>query len=124
MADAPPSFATWLWTGGVVAIGAGLKWTWDKLTTLRATREAKLSAREEEYVAKMEARLAAAEKRLDDQEAELERHRIALAILVAKEARTNPGSAELLQVQSILGTAFPLHLSIPADMTEKLKDMQ
>lgn len=114
-----PTPSGWFWGGGILSAGWGLKWAWDKISNWRVSREAKLEAREESYVAKLEARLSAVETILATQGEELERHRLALGILIAKEARIDPHSTELMQVRAILGASFPLHLT-PTDMTEQL----
>lgn len=114
------SVASWmLGGGGLIAFGSGLKWAWDKISNWRASREAKLEAREDEYVKKLEERLVAVEKLAEHHSGELERHRLALGILIAKECRTDPNSTELMQVRAILGASFPVHLT-PTDMQASL----
>ena len=111
--------------GGLVVIGGALKWLWDKITTLRATREARLEAREREYVAKIEARLKAVEllvgeqaKTIYDQGRELERHRLAIALLVNDVGTHRPTATVLDQVRAILGDAFPLVVPNPAEIAD------
>ena len=119
MSDQPDA-ATFLWGGGLISIGAGGRWLIEKWTKWRASREARLEAREDEYVKKLEARLAAVEGVVTAQGKELESHRVAIAILIAKVAREDPSAPELMQVRDILGSAFPIHVHLPADMREQL----
>lgn len=118
MADEPTiSLTKWLASGGA---GGGLVWLWTQFKQYRKSRAARLEEREEKYVAKLEARLDALEKTVDHQGEELEKHRIALGILIAKEERIDPGSAELRMVRAILGTAYPVMPSTPQDMRDML----
>lgn len=109
--------------GGLVALGGGVKWLWDKISNARATRERKIEAREDGYVKKIEARLAQVESMLTAQAREIERHRLSIALLVAEVARTHPTAPVLAQVERILGDAFPLHIGIPPDMQASLDAM-
>lgn len=111
--------------GGLVALGGGVKWFWTKITTSRASREAKLDAREAEYVSKIEGRLKAVEllvdqqtKIIESQGKELERHRLAIALLVNDVAHHRPGATVLEQAKAILGAAFPLMMPTPAGIND------
>lgn len=127
MADEPTT-AQWLaGGGGLVVIGGGVKWLWDamwgrsdKRTLALDAREAKLDAEEAAAVHDLKERLTSIEGTVAAQGKELEAHRIALHILVAKVARDEPTAPELQQVADILGSAFPLHLHVPADMNDAL----
>ena len=118
MTDETPSWL--LGGGGLVVLGGGFKWLWDKLASARTSRERKIENREHEYVAKMEARIALIEQKLTDQGAELTNHRIALTLLIAEVERIDPGAVVLRQVKKILGASFPLQVDIPADMRATL----
>lgn len=126
MPDPMPSDQTMITTaigwalggGGLVALGGGIKWLFDTIVNRRATREEKIEERESGYVKKLEERLAVVEHTVAQQAAELERHRIALALMVADVARHRPNATVLRQVQEILGTAFPLVVPTPPDMTD------
>ena len=114
----------WIASGGLIAlgtmIGGGVRWLWVRIAESRETRDAKVSEREEGYVRKLEARLEAVEEQVRSQGQELERHKLALALLVGEVTRNNPGAAVLAQVGKILGDAFPLHVFMTPDMTETL----
>jgi len=127
MSDHPDNtlIAWLLGGGGLVAAGSGLKWLWDKVIRHRAEREAKIDAREDEYVTKMEARLAKVEQtmgqqatQIHEQSVELERHRLALALLVNDVAAHRPSALVLHQVRAILGQAFPLPFPTPNDVSD------
>ena len=127
MSDQPDSpMLGWLFGGGgLVAIGAGLKWLWDKVINHRASREAKIEAREHEYVKKLEERLDDLEalvgkqgKALTEQGEELGRHRVAIMLLVNNTRAKNPKDPVLQQVRDILGKAFPVQMPVPDDITD------
>lgn len=117
----------WLFGGGLIAAGGGIKWLWDQWTKRADKRQAELDAREHDIeereaasVKKMEERLGALESKVSAQGVELEAHRISIHILVAKIARDDPHAPELLQVAELLGAAFPAHLHTPSDMLATL----
>lgn len=126
-----PTTTQWLLGGGGLALlGAGGKWLWDALwgradkrTAALDVREAKIEAEEAAAVQDMKQRLTSIEGTVAGMGKELEAHRIALHILVAKVARDEPNAPELQQVADILGSAFPLHLHVPADMAAKLGEI-
>jgi hypothetical protein len=114
--------------GGALSIltlvGSGIKWVFGRSDR----KEAALEAREEGYVAKLEARIIALEKRDEKREAELvemraELHdtRAALIIVAQEVAVSNPGSPALLLARKLLKERFPLDLETPADMLDTLK---
>jgi hypothetical protein len=116
MSDDSPS--TWLLGGGgLLSIGAGLKWLWDKVAHARAARERKIEQREGEYVAKLEARLSKVEKELDE-------YRWAITLLVADVARREPGAAVLREVQRILGSTYPLRADNFGTMQDPLDTLR
>lgn len=115
--------------GGVsfAAVWAGIKWAARFITGRHDQREAALNAREEKLDAEEAAQVTALKERLErieqtqaSQGRELEAHRVAIGILVAKVARDDPTAPELKQVAEILGAAFPIHLHSPPDMAETL----
>lgn len=109
--------------GGLLVLGGGIKWLWDRIFGRLDKRQADLDAKEAAIVRKMEERLKALEQRVEEQGVELEAHRISIHILVAKVRRDDPDAPELMQVGEILGAAFPLHLRVPTDMIDTLNRM-
>jgi hypothetical protein len=113
--------------GGLVTLGGGIVWAWnaiwaraDKRQRELDARAAKLDEEEAQAVLDMKGRLNAIEGALVSMGEQLEQHRLALHILVAKVAREDPAAPELEQVANILGNAFPVHLHIPADMADAI----
>lgn len=130
MSDPPRTALEWLFGGGLIAAGGGIKWLWDQWIKRADKRQAELDAREHELdekeaasVKKMEERIGALENTVAAYGKELEAHRIAIHILVAKVARDDPKAPELKQVAEILGAAFPVHLHTPADMLATLRQI-
>lgn len=116
MSDESPG--TWLLGGGgLIALGSGLKWLWDKVAEARASRERKIEKREAAYVTKLEERLSKIEKQLDE-------NSLAIALLVADIARREPGAAVLRQVQKILGASFPLQVGMPDSIHDPLETLK
>ncbi|KMS58767.1 hypothetical protein [Sphingobium cupriresistens] len=116
MADEPTTAQWLLGGGGLVACGAGLKWLvewWSKRDERRQAREDRLRTQESQQVQGLNVRI-------DQLEDKLTKLTVAVNILVAKEFRSDPHSPELLQVQAILGDAFPLHLHVPQDMIDAI----
>ncbi|KQN09828.1 hypothetical protein ASE85_02520 [Sphingobium sp. Leaf26] len=115
-----PTTAQWLvGGGGLVGIGAGARWLiewWGK-------RDERRQAREERLIARESAQVQDLNSRIDQLEDKLTKLTVAVNILVAKEFRSDPSSPELMQVQAILGDAFPLHLHVPQDMHDTLGRM-
>lgn len=112
---------SWLFGGGgLVAIGYGLRWLWEKITGLRETREAKLAKREAELEKRVNDRLGHLETEIAGLKDEQEKSRVVIGILVAKVARDDPEAPELKQVERILGAAFPIAFGLPAEMREQL----
>lgn len=121
---------------GVLAVAAALgkaaQWVWASYRDAGASRSAKLdrwhdelTQREHALKAEMdrqlsEMRVVQAEQGKAEQGKELEAHRIAIHVLVAKVARDDPHAPELRQVADVLGAAFPLHMEVPADMAAVL----
>ncbi len=131
MSEPPRTALEWLFGGGLIATGGGIKWLWDQWTKRADKRQAELDAREHEIeereaasVKKMEERLDALESKVSAQGVELEAHRIAIHIMVAKVARDDPQAPELKQVAEILGSAFPAFLQTPSDMIAMLAKME
>ena len=117
--------------GGLIALGGGLRWAWDSLFKHSAERELKIEKREDHYVAQLEERLDALETTMRDQSRviteqgkELERHRVAISLLIHDVDFHRPGATVLKQVQDILGSAFPISLSTPKDMTDLTARME
>ncbi|MDX3908432.1 MAG: hypothetical protein QHC67_01240 [Sphingobium sp.] len=129
MAEQPTSTLQWLLGGGgLVAIGGGVSWLWTQLTGWNSSRKAELDAREAKLneeeaaaVKDLKERLGKVEDTVMAQGKALEAHRIAIHVLVAKVARDDPRAPELKQVADILGSAFPIHLQVPDDMTATLQ---
>lgn len=116
--------------GTFAAVWAGIKWLAAFITGRQDKREADLNAREARLDAEEAAQVKALKDRLDRLEQtqaaqgrELEAHRVAIGILVAKVARDDPAAPELKQVADILGAAFPIHLHTPTDMTDTLNKL-
>lgn len=110
--------------GGILAVGAGLKWLWGQITARMDKRTAELDRREEELEEREEQRVRELSERVEGLESTVARqgeelHRLyaALNILVAKEERTDPGSVELRRVREILingvAAVFPVPLAPP-----------
>jgi hypothetical protein len=105
-----PQLMEWLFVGGgVLAIGGGIKWLWDAFFSRLDKREKDIETREHELEQKeakrvqvLSERVATLEKIVESQGEELRRVHLALGILVAKEARREPGSEELKQVTQVL----------------------
>ena len=117
--------------GSFAAVWAGFKWVAGFITGRQDKREADLNAREARLDAEEAAQVTALKERLDRLEKtqaaqgrELEAHRVAIGILVAKVAREDPAAPELRQVADILGAAFPIHLHTPTDMTDTLEQLK
>lgn len=128
MPDQPPSnMIEWFFAapllGFAAAIGAGFKWVWDRVINGRATREAKIEAREHTYVKKLEDRIEKLE--LANQQGSKERValRLAFEVVAAEVRRTNPDSSELKRAEAILTVAFGIPMETPADMITALAKM-
>ncbi len=99
----------WLFAGGgLLAIGAGLKWLWDAIFSRLDKREAEVERKEEEHVTALKERVSALEALVANQGEELRRLSLGLDILIAKEQRNEPESVELQQVMNIIATGDPL----------------
>jgi hypothetical protein len=119
--------------GGLLAIGSGLKWLWDKATGLKNSRETKLEKREAEYVAKLEERLDELEQRIEDQGKEIKRssERATLAgrfcIMALDELESvKPGSIVVTHGRQMLRREFPELFSIealPASIRAQLEEI-
>ena len=116
---------------GVLAVAAALgkaaQWVWASYRDAGASRSAKLDRWHDELTQREHALKAAIDQQLTqirviqaEQGKELEAHRIAIHVLVAKVARDDPHAPELRQVADVLGAAFPLHMEVPADMAAVL----
>ena len=116
---------------GVLAVGAALgkavQWIWTSYRDAGVSRSAKLERWHDELTQREHALKAAIDQQLAqmrtvqaEQGKELEAHRIAIHVLVAKVARDDPHAPELRQVADVLGAAFPLHLEVPPDMAATL----
>lgn len=128
MSHAPDGWDIGGIVGGIVAVlgavGAAIKWLWDRSTESRATREARIDAKEDEYVARLEKRLGVLEARVTHQDEELRKHAMALGILIAKVGRDDPDAPELATVARILGESFPLMTATPSDMIAAIEKLQ
>lgn len=99
----------WLFAGGgLLAIGAGLKWLWDAIFSRLDKREAEIERKEEEHVTSLKERVSALEALVANQGEELRRLSLGLDILIAKERRNEPESIELQQVMNIIATGNAL----------------
>jgi len=99
----------WLFAGGgLLAIGAGLKWLWDAIFSRLDKREAEIERKEEEHVTALKERVSVLEALVTNQGEELRRLSLGLDILIAKERRNEPESIELQQVMNIIATGDPL----------------
>lgn len=99
----------WLFAGGgLLAIGAGLKWLWDAIFSRLDKREAEIERKEEEHVTALKDRVSALEALVANQGEELRRLSLGLDILIAKERRNEPESIELQQVMNIIATGNAL----------------
>lgn len=99
----------WLFAGGgLLAIGAGLKWLWDAIFSRLDKREAEIERKEEEHVTSLKERVTALEALVTNQGEELRRLSLGLDILIAKERRNEPESIELQQVMNIIATGNAL----------------
>ncbi len=99
----------WLFAGGgLLAIGAGLKWLWDAIFSRLDKREAEVERREEEHVTALKERVSVLEELVTRQGEELRRLSLGLDILIAKERRNEPESIELQQVMNIIATGNAL----------------
>ena len=112
---------------GVLAVAAALgkaaQWVWASYRDAGASRSAKLDRWHDELTQREHALKAEMDRQLSEMrvvQEELEAHRIAIHVLVAKVARDDPHAPELRQVADVLGAAFPLHLEVPADMAAVL----
>ena len=125
MANHPPSsMIEWFLAapllGIAAAFGASFKWVWDRVVKARATREAKIEAREQGYVQKLEARIAELEKNDHQRAKENVALRLAFEVVAAEVRRTNPESIELKRAEAILTAAFGVPMDTPADMVAAL----
>ncbi len=99
----------WLFAGGgLLAIGAGLKWLWDAIFSRLDKREAEIERKEEEHVTALKERVSVLEALVTNQGEELRRLSLGLGILIAKERRNEPESIELQQVMNIIATGNAL----------------
>ena len=99
----------WLFAGGgLLALGAGMKWLWDAIFSRLDKREAELERKEEEHVTALKERVSALEALVTNQGEELRRLSLGLGILIAKEQRNEPESVELQQVMNIIATGNAL----------------
>ena len=112
---------------GVLAVAAALgkaaQWVWAGYRDAGASRSAKLDRWHDELTQREHALKAEMDRQLSEMrvvQEELEAHRIAIHVLVAKVARDDPHAPELRQVADVLGAAFPLHMEVPADMAAVL----
>ena len=112
---------------GVLAVAAALgkaaQWVWASYRDAGASRSAKLDRWHDELTQREHALKAEMDRQLSEMrvvQEELEAHRIAIHVLVAKVARDDPHVPELRQVADVLGAAFPLHMEVPADMAAVL----
>jgi hypothetical protein len=112
---------------GVLAVAAALgkaaQWVWASYRDAGASRSAKLDRWHDELTQREHALKAEMDRQLSEMrvvQEELEAHRIAIHVLVAKVARDDPHAPELRQVADVLGAAFPLHMEVPADMAAVL----
>ena len=99
----------WLFAGGgLLALGAGMKWLWDAIFSRLDKREAEIERKEEAHVTALKERVSVLEGLVTRQGEELRRLSLGLDILIAKEQRNEPESVELQQVMNIIATGDPL----------------
>lgn len=95
----------WLFAGGgLIAIGAGMKWLWDAIFSRLDKREAEIEHKEEEHVTALKERVTVLEALVEKQGEDIRRLTLALGVLTAKEQRQEPDSIELKQVATIMAT--------------------
>lgn len=123
----PNSMFDWFLAAPIAAVGAGLwaafKWLWDRVMKMRASREARIEAREHEYVKKLEARITELERNDHQRAKENVALRLAFEVVAAEVRRTNPDSSELKRAEAILTAAFGMPMDTPADMISALAKM-
>ena len=103
--------ATFEWLlggGGLLALGAGIKWLYDKFFERLDKREAAIEEKEEAHVSALKERVTVLEALVSNQGEELRRLTLALGILIAKEQKNEPDSIELKQVTSVIATGNTL----------------
>lgn len=101
----PNDVINWLFAGGgLIAIGAGIKWLWDSIFAQIDKREAAIEEKEEAHVSALKERVTALEALVGNQTEELRRLTLALSIFIAKEQKNEPDSVELKQVMNIMAT--------------------
>ena len=106
--------------GGFAAAFVGIQWVINFMTGRHDKRAAELDRREAELEKKVAARLSSLEDAVQQLSDDQRRARLAIGILVAKVARDDPHAPELAQVSQILGDAFPLSFTLPADLQRSL----
>ena len=105
----PNDAINWLFAGGgLIAIGAGFKWLYDKFFERLDKREAAIEQKEEAHVSALKERVTVLEALVSNQGEELRRLTLALGILIAKEQKNEPDSIELKQVMNIIATGNTL----------------
>ena len=128
MSDQPPSsMIEWIFAAPLLgisaALGASIKWIWDRVMKARATREAKIEAREHEYVKKLEARIEELEKNDHQRARENRALWVAFEIVASEVRRDDPDNPELKRAELILTKAFGVSVDKPADIISTLAKM-
>ena len=109
LAPMPNDAINWLFAGGgLIAIGAGIKWLYDKFFERLDKREAAIEQKEEAHVSALKERVTVLEALVSNQGEELRRLTLGLGILIAKEQKNEPDSIELKQVMNIIATGNTL----------------
>jgi len=106
------------------AIGTAVKWIWDKVASTAKSRAEKLAAREDDYVTRLEDRIAELEANDRQRAKENLALRVAFEIVAAEVRRSNPDSAELKRAETMLAAAFGVPMDTPTDMIAALARMK
>ena len=128
MPPMPPGEAETYYHAGVLimvgtAIGGAVRWIWDKLAATSKSRDEKLAAREDDYVTKLERRIAELESNDRQRAKENVALRVAFEIVAAEVRRANPDSPELKRAETLLTAAFGVPMDTPSDMIAALARM-
>jgi len=110
-----------------MALGKGIAWAINWRDTRAQTRTAKLDAWQNELKEREKLLADKVDQRMDELEHQVgaltvavDKWRMAFHLVAAELLQRHPQSAALMQAQSILAEAFPVVLTVPADMEETL----
>lgn len=104
----------------LATIGAGFKWLWSNWGSRNADRDARLTAREEKYTAKVEGRLRELDERMEKVERAYGLVVGVAHVMVDDLMVINPRSAALLMVAERIRTAYPLPEETPTELLHLL----